>query len=188
MGCADTEHSTPIPQLLWTALARAASPPHFCFPSSRMRDPGWGCRDPDQRHGQADCFLTPGGRPREDAAAPGAGDFPQHHTCMSASSSCLRRRMFSSSWHSSGVRSLGTVRRHSQVSTCGPGNHPTRLPGPVRSRDAELPGAHRSWAGKQRPQLRNTAKCHRQHVRNARVRDGPTGSGCRGELGTASSC
>lgn len=47
-GCAGLEHSSPIPRPLRTSLARAASPPHFPFPSSRVRDPGWSCRDPDQ--------------------------------------------------------------------------------------------------------------------------------------------
>lgn len=66
-----------------------------------------------------------------------AGSGPQHHTCMSASSSCLRRRMFSSSWHSSGVRSLGTEQRHGQVSMCGCGNHPRQAPGATSAPDQQ---------------------------------------------------
>lgn len=73
--------------------------------------------------------------PASQAAVPG------HCTCMSASSSCFRRRMFSSSWHSSGVRSLGTEGRHDQVSTCAPGNQTCQAPGTASAPSQQL------WAG-----------------------------------------
>lgn len=101
---------------------------------SSMGNPGWGSRDPGSDTGRdsvpchPDCCLWDGGTVWA----------PWHHTCMSASSSCFRRRMFSSSWHSSGVRSLGTEQRHNQVSMCGPGNQGHQAPGPASAPSQQL--------------------------------------------------
>jgi len=132
-GSAGLGHCTPIPRPLRTACAPRLPRATLPCPSSGARDPGWGCRDPAQWQG--DCPLLPRGQPlargcrAQDKGVVRAGGGPQRHTCMSASSSCLRRRMFSSSWHSSGVRSLGTEQRHGQVSTRGHGNRPRQAPG-----------------------------------------------------------
>lgn len=143
---------------------------------SSMRDPGWGSRDPASDTGRdtvpchPDCCLWD----RRTVWA------PWHHTCMSASSSCFRRRMFSSSWHSSGVRSLGTEQRHDQVSMCGPGNQARQAPGTASApsqqtwagwrQDVEVPGSRRSWAGEQHPKPHKEAKWHQWHERNLRAR------------------
>lgn len=109
-------------------------PPEEELWGSSIGDPGWGSRDPGSDTGRGtvpchpDCCLW-------DRGTVWA---PWNHTCMSASSSCFRRRMFSSSWHSSGVRSLGTEQRHNQVSMCGPGNQGHQAPGPASAPSQQL--------------------------------------------------